>query len=125
MAYEQPVWVDGFQSAAADLTLKQGYGVKLTAAKTVGLATANGEAIFGVLTNAPNTGETAAVGRVGNFKAVAGALIAAGAKVMVANGGKFITAATSGSHVVGFAPEGAGADGEVFTLSLLPGAPIP
>lgn len=119
MAFEQPGYTIGFCKAAADLTAKQYYAVKLTAADTVGLAAAAGteSAILGILQNKPNTAEAATVMVTGISKAVAGAAITVGAQVMADNGGKII-AATTGKIPLGIALIAAAADGDIISVGL-------
>ena len=95
MALEQPGFAVGFCVAAADLSAKQFYCVKVTAAKTVGLTAAAGEAALGVLQNKPKSGEVANVMCIGVTKLIAGAGdLAAGAQWEANSDGKGITAAT-------------------------------
>lgn len=120
MATEGPLIHDGSQTtAAADLSTKQYYAVKLTAARAVNLASAGGEAIYGVLQNAPPSGQAADVGFLGVTKAVAGAAVSAGDYLMTDTSGRLITA-TSTNHRVGQAIEAAGAAGVIFTVMLGP-----
>ena len=72
MAVEQPCFNIGFLKSAADLTAKQFYAVKVTADETVGLATAAGETVLGILQNKPNTGEVADVMCLGVTKILVG-----------------------------------------------------
>ncbi len=114
-AYENVVSTMQAVTAAADLSAKQFFCVKLTAANAVNLAGA-GEAIDGVLQNTPTSGQEATVWGAGSTtKAVAGAAITAAAFVTPDANGKVVTAA-SGDYIIGRAAIAAGADGEVISV---------
>lgn len=117
MATESPLIHDGSQTtAAADLSAKQFYAVKITAARAVNLASTGGEGIYGILQNKPPSGEAADVGLIGVTKAIAGGTIAAGDLLMTDTAGKLITA-TSTNHAVGQALEAAVAN-QIFTMAI-------
>lgn len=118
MATESFLLHDGTQTqAGADLSTKQFYCVKLTAARTVNLASAGGEAIYGVLQNKPLSGQAADVGCLGITKAAAGNTFAAGALLMTDSTGRLITA-TSTNHAVAQAIEASSAAGAVVTVAI-------
>lgn len=119
MAHEVPNYQNGNCVAAADLRTKQYFAVKVTAAFTVGLCTVAGETVFGILTNKPNTGEVAAVTRIGLVPVISGAAVAAGAAIMTNASGKLITAATAGSRIIGYALEAAGAADQQITADVI------
>jgi hypothetical protein len=132
MAVEVQGFKLGILVAGADLTTHQYKLVKVNSSGKVVLA-GLGEAILGVLQNAPNTDQAAEVQVDGVSKAVASGVIAAGdllasdaaAKLKVAVKGRTDTsdagAATDpliGSHVIGVALEAAAADGNRITILL-------
>lgn len=95
MALEQPGFAIGFCEAAADLSAKQFYCVKVTGAKAINIATAAGETVLGVLQDKPKANEVANVMCTGVTKLVAGVGdLAAGALWETAADGRGITAAT-------------------------------
>lgn len=108
----------GGTTAAADLSTKQFYVVKMTSTG-INLC-GDGEACVGILQN-----DSAALGRAaevevfGLSKAIGGAAITQGALVASDANGKVVTAA-SGDYVLGTAWTGCGADGEYFTVLLRP-----
>ncbi len=59
-------------TAATDLSTKQYYAVKQTAAGVVNLASAGGESIVGILQNKPTSGQACDVATGGQCRAVAG-----------------------------------------------------
>jgi len=103
----------------------QFYGVVVSAARTVALASSTGAALYGILQNKPAAGEAADVGVFGPGKMLAGGTIAAGAKLMVNSSGE-IVAWTSGSGYtqIGVALEAA-SNGQIFTGFIFgPGGPL-
>lgn len=126
--------------AAADLSAKQFYGVYVDSTGKAALCAAAGVQVYGVLQNVPTAGKQASVAVSGITRAIAGGVIAPGAKVKVDSAGKFVTAAattadasassataaTTGSYVVGIARNTANtASGDLFPLELLPMGAIP
>lgn len=124
MAYEVPGFVLGTVTAAADLSAAQFLCVKVTAANAVNVATVAGEYVVGILQSKPASGQPADVMVHGVSKAVSGAAISAGAKIMTNASGKVITGATAGSHVIGTALEAATGADQVITVLLNAGAGI-
>ena len=61
MAFENPVLIDGTRKAGADLSAKQFYFVKLDSSGDVVVCAAVTDIPYGVLQNAPASGETAEV----------------------------------------------------------------
>jgi hypothetical protein len=119
MATEGPMIHDGSNTeAAVDLSASQYYAVKITAARTVNLANAGGEPIYGILQNQPTPGEAADVGIFGVMKAAAGAAFAAGAQLQTDTTGRLITA-TGTNHRVATAIEAATAAGQICTVAVL------
>lgn len=119
--------------AAADLTTKQFYAVKVDNTGKAALAGA-GEFAIGILQNKPNSGQPGTVAWGGITKALAGGSITAGATVAVNSDGKLVdateakiasldgNAATNvgitASNVIGVALAGA-SSGDVFPVLLL------
>lgn len=99
--------------AGADLTGKQFCAV---VANTSGAAVAAGAnaLVVGILQNKPNSGQPATICYDGVSKAVAGATVAANAKLASDAAGKLITA-TTGQAVVGIALAG-GAVNEIIPV---------
>lgn len=110
--------------AAADLSAKQYYGLRVTAAFGVDVSSGAGQACLGILQNKPTSGQPAEVMQSGISKAIAGAAVAAGAEVMVAADGRIITAATAGSNVIGICLDGCSNANEVISVALNAGAAI-
>lgn len=122
MATECPFISDGAQTtAAADLSAKQFYAVKLTAARSVNLASSGGENIYGILQNKPKSGDSADAAIFGVCKAAAGAAFAAGAKLMTDSTGRLI-AQTSTNAIVAVALEAATAAAQIVTVKVIPTA---
>jgi hypothetical protein len=117
MATESPLIHDGTQQAGADLSTKQFYAAKITGSRTVGLASAGGEAIYGIIQNKPTLGQAADIGILGVSKAAAGNTFAAGALLMTDGTGRLITA-TSTNHVVAQALEASTAAGAVVSVTI-------
>lgn len=119
--------------AAADLTAKQFYAVKVDSTGKAALAGA-GEFAIGLLQNKPGSGQAATVAYGGISKALAGGTIAAGATVAVNSDGKLVDATEAkiasldgnaasnvgitGSNVIGVAMAGA-SSGDIFPVLLL------
>lgn len=104
--------------AAADLSSKRHYLVKVSAANAVNLAGA-GETAIGVLDNAPESGEVCKVLVGVVCPVVAGEAIAAGDDIAPDATGR-ARVALSTDHVVGIALEAAGAAGREFSAVMLP-----
>ena len=121
MATESPQISDGSQvTAAADLSAKQFYCVKLTAARAVNLSGA-GDASYGILQNKPISGEVCDVALFGISKAVAGAATTAGGPLMIDSSGRVIDK-TSTNTVVAMGLEAATATGQIITVKIVPTA---
>jgi len=105
--------------AAADYSAKQFYIVDISGNNAVTVASSAGQACFGVLQNAPASGEVASVRYGGVSKVVVGTgNIAAGDLVQAAADGTAIAAAT-GDFTVGICVIGASA-GENATIVVMP-----
>lgn len=122
MAIEVPGFVNGVMVAAVDLSAvaNQYKCVKVTASFAVNLCTVSGEKILGILQNKPLSGKSCEIATLGISKAQAGAAIAAGALLMTNASGQVITAATTGSTIIGWALEAAGGASEIISIQLAP-----
>lgn len=78
--------------AGADLNSGGGTGAQYKAVAVGGTIAATGTAAIGLLQNKPKTNEDATVGYFGHMKAVAGAAVTAGARLIVTTSGYVITA---------------------------------
>jgi hypothetical protein len=123
MTTESPLIMDGSQvTAAADLSAKQFYCVKLTAARAVNLASTGGEAIYGILQNDPKSGEAAAVGIFGISKALVGTGgVTAGDSLMTETSTGKVVTKTSTNVVIGIALATHNA-GELCPIKIIPTA---
>lgn len=121
MAYENVRNTVPGVDAAADLSTKQFFIVKMTATG-VNLA-GNGEQALGVLQNKPDAlGKAATVASVGSTsKVVAAVALAVGADVSSDAAGK-AAASASGEYILGKALTASAADGDLITLHItMPG----
>lgn len=92
--------------SATDLSAKQYFIVKISAAKTVALASAATDAIAGTIQNVPVSSglvEVAIAG--GTAKVVAGGSISAGDYLTTDGNGKAVATTTDGDQVIGVAVE--------------------
>ena len=122
MAYESPSINLGTLTAAADLSSKQYYFVKLASATTVNVCSAITDLPIGILQNNPESGEQAIVQIFGISKVVADGTITAG-RWMGTSADSQAAGITPGSdttvYVMGQAIQAASA-GETFTMFLNP-----
>ena len=122
MAYESPSINLGTLTAAADLSSKQYYFVKLASATTVNVCSAVTDLPIGILQNNPESGEQAVVQIFGISKVVADGTITAG-RWMGTSADSQAAGITPGSdttvYVMGQAIQAASA-GETFTMFLNP-----
>jgi len=122
MAYESPAIDLGTLTAAADLSDKQYYFVKLASATTVNVCTAITDLPIGILQNTPTSGQAADVRIFGVSKASADGTITAG-RWMGTSADSQAAGITPGSdttqYVMGQAIQAASA-GETFTMFLNP-----
>lgn len=131
MSFEIPGFVLGTEVAAADLSTKQHFAVKIVSGG-INLAGA-GEAAIGILQNDPTSGQSAEVMVSGVSYAVAGGTVAKGDLIAADSAGKLVVATKAtvntsdaggaadpvvGSHVLGIALSAAAAN-EKFALQLL------
>lgn len=106
--------------AAADLSAKQHYCVKVNSSGQVALCDAAGEIAHGVLQNKPDAqAKAASVRTLGVTKVVAAAAIEEGAVVTPTAAGK-VTTGYGADRVLGIALEPAAADGDVIPVMLTP-----
>ena len=120
MAYELPGQVATF-TAAADLSAKQYYFVKITADNTVNVCAAVTDIPIGVLQNAPTSGQAASVMLYGITKLTAKEAIAVGNNVGTGSDGRAdVVAAGSDTtvRICGQAIEAAGAAGQVISCAI-------
>lgn len=103
--------------AAADLSGKQFYAIKIDTNGNAAVAAA-GEAGIGILKNNPASGQVASIQVDGISKARAGATIAAGA-ALASNASGLLVTATTGQYIVGFAKEAAVVN-DIFAVVLEP-----
>jgi len=104
--------IKGFK-AGADLSAKQFFIVKFTAANTVGLASAATDVLLGTLRNKPEQNETAEVhliGAGGTAKVKLGGSVTAGNFLTADSAGKAVATTTTGNYVLGRALEDGDAD---------------
>ena len=99
--------------AAADLSSKQYYLVKLASDTTVNVSGANERAI-GVLLNKPESGEEAIVGVIGVFPVVAAEAIDRGTMLTSTAAGKAEEVDAAGEWTPAIALEAASADGDII-----------
>jgi len=107
--------------AAADLSALKGTIVRVTAEQSVNVVTVAPQQPIGILINKPISGAAALVRVRGKCKAIAGAAITVGARLMWGTGGKVITLSGTTNYVVGVALQAAGADGDVIEILVTTG----
>ena len=116
MAYENQQLCIGTLTAAADLSTKQYYFVKLASATTVAVCSGVTDKPIGVLQNAPGSGETAEVCFFGVSKVVADQALAAGDIIATSADGQADTPpAGATTYVAGQAITAVSNAGEVAT----------
>lgn len=120
MATDTPQIRDGSNVVAgADLSTKQFYAVKLSAANTVILAGA-GDLIYGILQNKPTSGQAADVSIFGVTKAILGGTVTGGNKLKVDSAGKLVANSTGDTTVAMAIIDGV--SGDIATVKVLPTA---
>lgn len=120
MAYELPGQVATF-TAAADLSAKQYYFVKITADNTVNVCAAATDIPIGVLQNAPASGEAASVMLYGISKVSANEAIAVASNIGTGDDGQadVVAAGTDTTvRLVGQALEAASGAGEIISCAI-------
>jgi hypothetical protein len=122
MATEGVMIRDGSNlTAAADLSAKQYYAVKLSASRAVNLASTGGEEIIGILQNAPASGDAADVCLFGLSKALigTGGVTAGNAVMTEAATGKIVAYASSAVKIgIALTTQSAGELGLIFVRPL-------
>jgi len=114
-----PLVIDSFK-AAADLSGVQYYSMKLSAANTVNITSANSDLGVGILQNKPDTaGDAASVMINGISKAVISDTITRNTGLMSHTDGTLMTA-TNTSPIIAIALE-SGVTGDIISVILTPG----
>lgn len=111
--------------ANSDLSAKQFFAVKLTAADTVDLTSAATDIAIGVLQNAPKANQAADVQVLGIAKAVSdgsGTAISVGDRVGPDTNGRWVKKATNDFNAGGLAMDASSAQGTVIRVLLTPAA---
>ena len=119
MAFNNTMLKDGSRLAGADLSSSQFLGVKLNSSSKVVAVSGATDYSYGVLLNAPTSGQAAEVCIFGLTKAKAGGTVAAADQVMFANTGKVVTCVPgtdTTKYKIGTAVTG-GASGEIITIA--------
>ena len=123
MASYQVPGADGCTSwkTATDMSSYQYHAVQVSAAKTAGLAEANGDFTIGILQNAPTSGEPAQVFTKygGVCKVYAGAAIATVGTPLVSDASGHLIGASDNDIVIGYALETAGAAGDIIEMMVI------
>jgi hypothetical protein len=117
------VWDESFK-ANSDLSAKQFFCVKITAADTVDLTSGATDRVIGILQDKPKSGHAGGVRILGMSKAVSdgsGTSIAAGDYVGTDGNGRVIKKATADYSVCGIALDASSALGTVIRVLLIPG----
>ena len=107
--------------AAADLSAKQYYAVKWSAADTVALVAAATDRVAGILVNKPKQGQAATVVTAGVCECVSdgsGTAIAVNDLVGPDSGGKMVKKAMADYNACGVALDASSADGTVIRVRL-------
>jgi hypothetical protein len=109
-------------TAAADLSTKQFYIVKLTAADAVNVTSATTDVATGVLQNKPKSGEAADVRRLGISQVISDGTtpIAVGDKLCSDTSGRAIKNTTVDRPVLGTALDASSATGTIIRVDLTP-----
>lgn len=104
-------------TAYADLTAKQFCAVKLVSDGVVDVCSATSDLVYGILQNAPDTGQMAEVAIMGESKWKAGEAIASGFVATTAAG--LAQAATGTQYPRGFITQASGAASDICVVELL------
>lgn len=115
---------DFSRPAAADLSAKQFYAVKISGAN-VALCAAVTDIAVGILRNKPIAGEAASVRQLGITEAItdgSGTAIAAGDALGPNASGKLVKVTTADRPVVARALEASTTDGAIINVLMTPGA---
>jgi hypothetical protein len=125
MSTQSAFGFDDSLAAGADLSSKQFYTCKQTAADTGGLCSAVTDVAFGILQNEPASGQRALFRVLGTSKAIVdgnAAAIAAGDKLGPNTSGKLVKVTTADRPIAAIAKEAATTDGAIVEVLLTPGA---
>lgn len=121
MATELPGYKHTGYAASSDLSARQYYAVKVSGDRTVTGIAADTDVPFGVLQNAPASGQTAKVMAQGRTKMVASAAITRGAQIGVSADGRAVTRVVGTDitkYVIGVAEDAATAAGDIIAVYL-------
>jgi len=122
MATELPILNHG-TLAAADLSAKQYFGVKLSSSSGYAVCTTAGEQATGILQNDPESGEHCSVMLLGLSKASAGGTISYMDPLTVDASSEIVKADEATDFVIGFAMESA-VDGDIFQMFVFPAGQV-
>ncbi len=122
MGFEIPVFVDSTRKAGGDLSTKQYHFVKLDSSGDAVICAGATDVPYGVLQNAPASGETAEIMMLGVSKVKSDGVIAVGALIGTSSDGQ-ADSKTSGTdtteYVVGrYLGTAAAAAGDVITCAI-------
>jgi len=118
-SYQVPGFKPGVLESSADLSTKQFHAVKMHSVGGQVAQAGAGELAIGILQDKPDAAlQGVEIEMDGISKAVAGAAVAVGAKLMSNAAGRLITA-TSGNHVVAIALEAAPSDGAFIAVKVV------
>lgn len=124
MGTESQEIFDASFKAAADLSAKQFFIMKPSAADTIAIAAAATDLSIGVLQDKPKSGEAGRVRVLGISKVVSdgsGTAIAVGDRVGPNSSGKAVKKATADYNCIGIALDASTADGTIIRVLLIPG----
>ena len=107
--------LDTTYNAAADLSAKQYFVMKISAAKNVNIAISRTDITLGILQNKPTADEGAVVAVLGTSKAKVNGTIAINTQVTATADGRIVTADTDKDIVIGIALE-AGVENDVIEI---------
>ena len=110
--------LDTTYNAAADLSSKQYYIMKISAALNVNVATSRTDISLGILQNEPTANEAAVVRVLGTSKAKCNGTITINAQVTATADGRIYAADTDKDVIIGIALE-AGVENDVIEILLV------
>lgn len=122
MAVENLIWSVNAE-AGADLSAKRGYAVEIGSTGTVTACNGATDVPYGILLNAPVSGEDALIGKLGIASAIVAAAspnIAIGDWLGTGAAGKLVKKSTNNDLVCARALEAATADDVFITVELFP-----
>lgn len=124
MATELPGYKHTGYTASSDLSSSRFRAVKISGARTVTAIAAITDKPFGVLQNAPASGQVAEVMAQGRSKMEASAAIAVGATIGVSANGRAVTIAPGTDltqYIIGIAEDACSNAGEIISVYLTGG----